>query len=182
MVDKHKVFVCFHSDDIAYKEIFEQISRDVIITRSVQEGDIPDGITTETTMQKIRQEYLSDSTVTVVLIGKNTWQRKYVDWEIYTSLRGTPSCPRSGLLGIILPSYPRSTTGTYNICTIPPRLYDNTNKGEPNKVGYACIYEWLNDPQTIKRVVDEAFSKRNNVPVDNSRDRFERNRSGDRWY
>jgi hypothetical protein len=181
LVDKHKVFVAFHSADVEYKDKFEKICKDVIVTRSVQDGDIPDGIATETTMQKIRDDYLSDSTVTVVLIGKNTWQRKYVDWEIYSSLRETKNSFRSGLLGILLPTYPRSEPGKYTHNTIPPRLYDNTNRGDSTKIGYANIYEWIEDPQTIKKIVDEAFSKRDTVPVDISRDRFEKNRLGEQW-
>lgn len=181
MVDKHKVFVAFHSDDKEYKERFERICKDVIDTRSVQDGDIPDGIQTETTMQRIREDYLSDSTVTVVLVGKSTWQRKYVDWEIYSSLRITEKSRRSGLLGILLPTYPRNEPGRYDIHTIPPRLYDNTNKGDSNKVGFANLYTWTEDPQTIKKWVDEAFSKRDNVPVDLNRDRFARNHTGDHW-
>ena len=31
--------------------------------------------------QKIRDEYIRDATVAIVLIGPRTWQRKHVDWE-----------------------------------------------------------------------------------------------------
>ena len=66
--------------------------------------------------------YLKDSTVTVVLIGEETWKRKHVDWEIGSSLRQTQNNSRSGLLGIILPTYPRESVKKYNPYTIPPRL------------------------------------------------------------
>ncbi len=179
-MNKHKVFIAFHSDDMEYKEKFEQISKDVIVTRSVQDGDISDDTTTDGIMQKIRDEYLSDSTVTVVLIGKLTWQRKYVDWEIFSSLRNTQSSPRSGLLGILLPTYPM-LGGKYDIHTIPPRLYDNTNKGDQSKEGYAEIYGWTESQTDISQIVENAFSKRNTLPVDLSRDRFANNHTGGGW-
>lgn len=36
---------------------------------------------------QIRTKHLTDSTVTIVLIGSETYKRKWVDWEIYSSLR-----------------------------------------------------------------------------------------------
>jgi hypothetical protein len=76
-----------------------------LISNSVQENDIGDGLITETVRQ-IRDEYLKDSTVTVVLIGQHTWQRKHVDWEIGSSIRDTDNNPRSGLFGLLLPTHP----------------------------------------------------------------------------
>ena len=43
--------------------------------RSVDIGDIDPHLKSETVRQKIRDEYISDATVTVVLIGRHTWQR-----------------------------------------------------------------------------------------------------------
>jgi len=90
---RHKVFVCFHHGDEGdpqrgevWKDRFEDLYvnyTEVIISKSVQEGDINDlHLSTETIRQKIRDEYLRDTTVTVVLIGPETWKRKHVDWEI----------------------------------------------------------------------------------------------------
>ncbi|WP_372493341.1 TIR domain-containing protein [Janibacter melonis] len=38
-------------------------------------------------MDRIRTKYLGDSSVTIVLVGSCTWARRYVDWEVYSSLR-----------------------------------------------------------------------------------------------
>lgn len=73
---------------------------------TVSNGDISDDCSANYIMQQIRENYLSDSTVTIVLIGKETWKRKYVDWEISASIRNTQKNPRSGLIGILLPSRP----------------------------------------------------------------------------
>lgn len=109
---RHKVFVSFHhANDWSYRLAFENFfanQYDIMVSKSVQIGDISEHLPTETVRQKIRDQYLRDTTVTVVLIGAQTWQRKHVDWEIASSIRNTPYNPRSGLIGIVLPTYPRA--------------------------------------------------------------------------
>ena len=71
-----------------------------IVDRSVDTGNIDDtDLKTATVRQKIRDEYIRDATVTIVLIGPRTWQRKHVDWEIGSSLRKSKRNPRCGLSG-----------------------------------------------------------------------------------
>ena len=77
-------------------------------------------------------------TVTIVLMGPCTWQRKHVDWEIGSSLRATKNNSRCGLLGIWLPSHPDYGRSNYNPRLIPPRLADNCNGDNP----YARLYDW----------------------------------------
>lgn len=176
---RHKVFVSYHhANDQAYRNAFENLFvniHDVMISMSVQIGEIAPNLATETVRQKIRDEYLRDSTVTVVLIGAQTWQRKHVDWEIGSSIRNTAFNPRSGLLGIILPTYPRNDPTKYDPYTIPPRLYDNI------RGGFAKIYNWSNDPTSVQAWIHEAFERRNKITPDNSFPSFANNRSGDRW-
>ena len=45
------------------------------VSESVEIGDIDSNLNTETIREKIRDESLRDSTVTVVLSGAYTWQR-----------------------------------------------------------------------------------------------------------
>ena len=180
--ERHKVFVSYyHNDDQYYRELFEDMFSDyydIMVSKSVEIGDIDPYFKTETIRQKIRDEYLRDSTVTVVLVGAHTWQRKFVDWEIGSSIRQTQYNSRSGLLGIILPTYPRppGKPTHYYPNTIPPRLHDNI------KCEYAKIYDWSDDPDTVQSWIHDAFKRRNeNPPPDNSRDSFKNNRSGERW-
>ena len=115
-------------------------------------GDIDLNLRTETTYQKIRDEYISNATVTVVLIGPHTWRRKFVDWEIYSSLRHTDYNGRCGLLGIFLPTYPLPGN-KYNPYTIPPRLHDNI------ECGYAVVRGWSTDPNEVKGWIHQAFTE-----------------------
>ena len=181
MSDRHRVFVSYyHKDDQHYKELFERRFSniyDIYVSESVKMGDIDDTkLSTEQILQKIRDEYLRDSTVTVVLIGARTWQRKFVDWEIGASIRQTNFNPRSGLLGILLPTYPKPPRKPYDPYTIPPRLHDNI------ECSFATIHNWRKDPSTVQAWIHEAFKRRNqDPPPDNSRPAFGKNRSGERW-
>ena len=173
MTQRHKVFVSYHHDnDEYYRDAFDRICTEVLVPKSVRVGDIDPYLKTETVRQKIRDEYLRDSTVTVVLIGSETWKRKHVDWEISSSIRQTTVNPRSGLLGIILPTYPRSGN-SYNPHTIPPRFYDNISNG------FASIYNWSNNPYEIQGWIHAAFNRRNTILPNNSRDLFRNNRPSD---
>jgi hypothetical protein len=176
---RHRVFVSYHhANDQYYRNRFEQLFtniHDIMISMSVQIGDLGLDLKTETIRQKIRDEYLRDSTVTIVLVGAETWKRKHVDWEIGSSIRDTQYNPRSGLMGIILPTYPRINQTNYDPYTIPPRLYDNI------KCGFAQIYNWTEDASIIQKWINGAFARRNTMNPDNSFPSFVNNRSGERW-
>lgn len=177
---RHKTFVSYHhANDQYYRDSFESMFAhryDIIVSQSVQIGDIDPNLTTETVRQRIRDEYLRDSSVTVVLIGSETWKRKHVDWEIGSSIRDTQYNPRSGVLGIILPTYPGLSRNGFDRYTIPPRLADNVD------CGYAKIYNWSSNPLEVQGWIHEAFNRRKNVNPDNSYPNFSNNRSGARWY
>ena len=176
----HKVFISsrYTPEDEKYKKIFEELFNDktqIIISKSIQEGDINSNLPTETVRQKIRDEYLRDSTVTVVLIGKETWQRKHIDWEISYSIRDTKLNTRSGLLGIFLPTYPLTDDNKYNPYTIPSRLYYN------KKCGYADLYNWSTNPKAVQDIIHEAFERRNKIKPDNKYPISAKNRTGSQW-
>lgn len=174
---RHKVFVSYHHDcDEDYKKIFYENLGSDIITKSVDDGDIDPSLKTDTIRQKIRDEFIADATVTVVLVGRCTWQRKHVDWEIGSSLRSTKNNSRCGLLGILLPTHYDYGEKTYREKFLPPRLADNCG----NTDAFAMIYDWP-DPwstDSVRRWIHAAFEKRSLVSPDNSRPQFGHNRSG----
>jgi len=179
MISRHKTFISYHhANDESYKREFKGLFsdiHDVIVPWDVEIGDIDPNLKTDTIRRKIRDEYLRDSTVTVVLIGSQTWQRKHVDWEISSSIRDTQNNSRSGLLGIFLPSYPLTHENKYNQFTIPPRLHKNV------ECGFAKVYNWSTNPDMIRNWIDEAFERRHNATPDNSYSLFVNNRTGNQW-
>ncbi|MDE0623051.1 MAG: TIR domain-containing protein [Bryobacterales bacterium] len=103
----HKVFISYHHrNDQWYKNELIRIGEQnaVFIDRSVDTGDISESLSDEAIRRKIRDEYLRDSTVTIVLVGTETKQRKHIDWEIYSSMYDGPVNKKSGILAICLPS------------------------------------------------------------------------------
>ena len=83
MITKPKVFVSFHHEfDQSYKEEFSRLYPNSIEPIVDDIEKIDSKLETEAIKQKIREEHLKDSTVTVVLIGTQTWKKKHVDWEI----------------------------------------------------------------------------------------------------
>lgn len=179
MFVRHKVFVSYHhANDQHYRDLFEALFSKhfgVFISQSVQIGEISDSLSTDYVRAKIRDQYLRDSTVTVVLIGTNTWQRKHVDWEISSSLRSTLLNSRSGLLGILLPTHPSYHTRHFDPGIVPPRLVRNQERG------YAAIYNWTFDAPTVATWIQHAFDKRLTVVPDNSYPHFVNNKFGARW-
>ena len=177
---RHKVFISyFHEDDEEWKERFLQMMGDLIVDRSVNIGDFADNRPpTEETLRQIREQHVSDATVTVVLIGPRTWQRKYVDWEINATLRDTRMNPRCGLLGILLPSHPNYNQSSYNPRLLPPRLAVNCTGADQ----YAKIYDWrgAQSVDSIQDWIHLAFNRRKRQPdPDTSLAPFPRNRTGD---
>ena len=102
----HKVFISYHhGNDQGYKEDLVEFGEKhaIFVDRSVDTGDIPDDWTDERIRRAIRDQYLRDSTVTIVLVGRETRRRKHVDWEIYSSMYDGSVNKRSGIVVINLP-------------------------------------------------------------------------------
>jgi len=117
----------------------------------------------------IQQNYITGTSVVVVLVGLKTSGRKHVDWEISAALSKKVD-EYSGLLGISLPD----RKSWYD--EIPPRLTDNV------KTGYAKVYTWdlvCASESRIKSAIEEAFQNRIDKAdkIDNSREQFKYNRS-----
>lgn len=178
-IPRHKVFISFHEQDKAYRDHLVRMLDGNIVDKSVHNKDIDDANRkVETVRQIIRDDYIADATVTVVLVGRCTWQRKHVDWEIGSSLRDTRNNSRCGLLGILLPNHPNYKARQYNPQLVPPRLADNSGRGD----AYARVYDWPGrDSQAalqIRQWIDLAFKRRKGSPPNNGRPQFKKNRSG----
>jgi len=176
---RHKCFISYHHDDQkAVEEFIETFDheREVFLARALGAGmeqDIIDSDDTDYVMRRIRELYLKDSTVTLVLMGKCTWARRYVDWEIQASLRSGETVTPNGLLGITLPSYPKSG-GQF-----PNRLNLNLKQSDDQKDCYARWIEYPTRKDILSNAIDAAFKRRftHTQWINNPRERFRHNRS-----
>tara|TARA_R110000850_G_scaffold52021_1_gene126111 strand:- start:1365 stop:2006 length:642 start_codon:yes stop_codon:yes gene_type:complete len=102
-----KVFISFHhANDQGYKDLLIGLNEQygIFDDVSVNTHNIADDLPTQTIRQIIRDDYLRDSTVTIVLVGTDTRRRKHVDWEIKSSMIDGSVNKKSGILVINLPS------------------------------------------------------------------------------
>ena len=164
---RHKCFVSYHVDDedevAAFIEEFGTAFIPTVIGVT-EDDDFVDSDDTEYIMDRIREKYLSDSTVTIVLVGRCTWARRFVDWEIYASLRPYKDWGISGLMGITLPSVANDPQRQ-----LPPRLADNVNDDK----GYARWWKYPSSSASLRGLIQEAFDARTSKDhlIDNSRAR-----------
>jgi hypothetical protein len=104
-------------------------------------------------MSQIRQRYLKDSTVTIVLMGSCTHSRRYVDWEIKSSLRQGQYNTPNGLIGIVLPSQGNSAH-------LPDRFHENLSSDRSEC--YARYYSYPTSASDLGSWIDDAYDARTN--------------------
>lgn len=85
----HKCFISFKAEDIAYKNEIQKLKIDMI-DKSLDHWI--DSLDEDYIMEKIKKEYLYDSTVTIHLIGRfsaenrGSYEQRYIKRELQASL------------------------------------------------------------------------------------------------
>lgn len=106
----HKCFISFKTEDVNYKTEIQKWSDNNkvdMIDKSLNEPI--DSEDEDYIMRKIREDYLADSTVTIVLIGEHSAEnqgeeeQKYIKRELQASLYNGKNNTRNGILGVVLP-------------------------------------------------------------------------------
>ena len=108
----HNVFISYHhANDQLYKDELIKLGNSfgLFSDESVDTGEISEDLDDQIIRERIRDEYLRDSTVTVLLVGLETKYRKHIDWELYSSMFAGTRNRKSGVLVVNLPS-----TGCYD--------------------------------------------------------------------
>ena len=127
---KRNVFISYHhANDQSYFNGFSNFfssQLDLFTDTSLERAYNSDD--TDYVRWSIRQNNIKGSSCTIVLVGPDTWRRKYVDWEIKATLDF-----KHGLICILLPNTPRATNGGTDK---PTRLQDNLDSG------YAQFLTW----------------------------------------
>jgi len=120
----------------------------------------------EYVMSQIRTKYLGNASVTIVLIGTCTHSRRYVDWEIKSSLKQGSNTP-NGLLAYVLPSAVPPAYGLYGPIehtqrawpAVPERLAANWNYHDQANC-YARYYVPPTSADEIRRHIEFAVEDR----------------------
>ena len=190
----HKVFISYHHrNDQRYKDRLVEIGtyHGVFVDRSVDTGDIDERLSDQSIRGTIRDHYLRDSTVTIVLVGAETRRRKHVDWEIYSSMYDGSVNKKSGVIALLLDNglcvaphdgekaavYPEVTSwisidsrAEYErrYPSMPERIIDNLLFVEAH-VSVAPWSKVESDPDSLRFLIDAAFNGRSRCKYDLSR-------------
>lgn len=164
---RHKCFISYHSVDAEEVLQFVNDFESAFIPRSVglsdEDGPIVESDDADYVTDTIRDKYLRDSTVTIVMIGRCTWSRRFVDAEVYSSLRRGKINRLNGLMAIELPSVAGNSK-------LQARVADNYLKDEDSYAGY-----WVY-PTSVRHLqgwIQQAFDARETLEhlKDNTRSR-----------
>lgn len=163
---KHRTFISYHhSLDQGYYDAFSKHFHDTL--EAIHDKSLDKEIDSDNVdyvMRKIREEYLTGTSCTIVLIGAETDTRKYIDWEIKATLD-----KKHALIGVYLPTAKRSADGTKII--VPDRLHDNCVSG------FASLLSW----EAITASADaldgyiKAAKEKSVSLIDNSREKKTKN-------
>ena len=197
----HKVFVSFHhANDQWYKDELVRwgTENNVFIDGSVDMGEIPDNWDAQHIREYIRDNHLKDTTVTILLVGTETKNRKHIDWELFSSMYDGKVNKKSGILVINLPSV---CCQYHTLCTkeekeailpnqktwisindrsefdrrypyMPARIIDNLLK----KGVSISVINWSDlSVDKLKLLIDKAYDARSNNDYDMSREMRMRN-------
>ena len=195
---KHKVFISYHHmNDQYYKNTLEEMNdkHEIFVNRSVALGDIDDSEEPQRIREIIRDEYLRDTSVLILLVGTETKNRKHVDWEIYSSMRDSSVNKKSGILVVNLPStnttYIRSTHGANEKSEVHPTVgewvsidkrltFEERFPFMPARIidnfmmsgSYISVVNWdqiNNNPDVLKKLIDLTYDDREKATYDMSR-------------
>jgi hypothetical protein len=168
---RRKVFISFHhGNDRIYYEQFSHTfcdQYDVFYDNSPERAINSDDV--DYIRWRLWDEHITNTSCTIVLIGRDTWGRKFVDWEICGTLE-----KEHGLIGVMLPSASLGLlSAALDSNSLPLRLQDNVH------TRYASVYSWNGitaNTAALKNAIEFAVSSPG-ILIDNSRPRRERNAS-----
>lgn len=191
---KHKIFISYHHEnDQNYKDLLLEMNliNEIFVDKSVNTGDIDENLSSEQIRSRIRDKYLQDSTVTILLVGVETKGRKHIDWELYSSMYDGVINRKSGILIVNLPTVNQCVrvgdeeekeiispnTQWVNLSSrkeyeekypfLSDRIIDNFMKNVP-----IAVVDWdtiYNDHNSLEKLIENAHRRRVSNQYDSSR-------------
>lgn len=201
-IPRHKVFISYyHKDDQDYKNYLIRMTewnqaawreQSIFDDYSVHENEIDDtGLSAEQIRRIIRDDYIREATVLILLCGQNTKRRKHIDWEIHAAMYDSEVNRQMGIVVINLPTINQCVrtssadekllisddyNGWFrcqnrsefeaNYPYMPSRIIDNFVQEIP-----ITVVDWnriQNNPQILKKLIDNAYNRRFDFAYDHS--------------
>jgi len=181
----HKCYISFKTEDIDYKRKIQNDLGIDMIDKSLNEAIESEN--EDYIMRKIREDYLSDSTVTIFLIGTKSSEnmmnenQAFIKRELQASLFNGSENTRNGILGVVLPDMTdKIYTGTFTCPTCgQEHTYVNINNSTtirefnynyyiPKNSGccwteadrYCVLAKWEDFSDNPEYYINKAFDKR----------------------
>ncbi len=147
---KRKIFISYHHVDQSWVDHFRstfgsayEVFTDCSLDQAIDSNNLL------YINRTIREEYITGTSITIIICGADTWRRKCVDWEIYSTLNKDHA-----LLGIMLPHKPVPYNEQWQwVRTVPDRLLANVNSG------YAHWLDWPQSPQILSQAINHAIQR-----------------------
>lgn len=179
-----KCFISFKTEDTYYKDYIQTELNIDMIDKSLDKAIDSDN--EEYVMRKIREEHLSDSTVTIHIIGFNSAEnlgydeQRFIKRELQASLYNGTGNSRNGILGVVIPgmnstiyagSGPCSTCGrTHRYVKINDRTtvkefsynyyIPNSKCSHSEEDRYCVLVKWDDFCNEPEEYIEQAFKKR----------------------
>jgi hypothetical protein len=134
-----KCFISFKTEDIAYKNYIQNNLDIDMIDKSLNKPIFSNN--EDYILNQIRKDYLSDTTVTIHLIGAHSYENKgfqeqrFIKRELQASLYNGQGNTKNGILGVVLPEMYNTIYGEAFNC---------------NDCGVSHNYVGINDTTTVK--------------------------------
>lgn len=145
-----RVFVSYHhaGDQWFYDEFSRmfheeyEVFQDCSVERTYESDNV------EYIRWSIANNDIKGTSCSIVLCGAQTYQRKYVDWEIKATLDD-----KHGLIGVCLPTVTMSQQGN---AIVPSRLHENIRSGfalwrQWTALSAANLAMWINQSRLASR-------------------------------
>lgn len=162
VLPRRKVFISYFKGDKAWVDKLAsdwgQPGNGIFIPHALgvrEDDDFVDSDDVDYIMSAIRDRYLQDTSVTIVIIGRCTHSRRFVDWEIKGSLRQPANGLPNGLLGLAIPP-PTDVTGN-PIWHYPPDRFSRNYDGKNKTSSYARYYTWPTSGAELRGWIEEVL-------------------------
>ena len=150
---RRKAFVSYYHGDKVWAQDFVNRfggANGAFIPRVIGlDGDQINSSKPDYVIDTIREQYISGSTVSIILVGQCTHSRRFVDWEIKRGISN-----KNALIAIMLPPY----SSVY----LPERFHWNYRE---DNSGYARFYPYPDSRLQLHRWIEDAYNYRNNRDI-----------------